>query len=135
MIFIDRSIPRGVADALKAIGRDDVSWLEDLYAHNVKDEEWLPDAGANGWLVLSRDKKIMTRPGQRGLVIRHHVGMFVFNQRHDPSKWDYFKLLGKCLDEMERLFAATERPFIFVVSREGVIRRYDLARYTAGPRG
>lgn len=71
----------------------------------------------------------MTRPGERRAVIANRVGMFVFNQRHSPSKWDYFKLLGKCLDEMERLFAATERPFIFVVNHEGTIRPFDLARH------
>lgn len=53
MIFIDRSIPRGVADALKAIGRDDVRWLDDLFPHNTKDPVWLRDAGANGWLAFA----------------------------------------------------------------------------------
>jgi len=30
MIFIDRSIPKGVAEALKQV-RDDVVWLEDVF--------------------------------------------------------------------------------------------------------
>ena len=36
MIFIDRSIPKGVADALKAV-RDDVRWLEDEFRHDTFD--------------------------------------------------------------------------------------------------
>src|SRR5687767_13527362 len=64
MIFVDRSIPRGVANALKEV-RADVVWLEDLFPHDVKDEDWLREAGRQGWLVISRDKKIRTRPGER----------------------------------------------------------------------
>lgn len=40
MIFIDRSVPRGVADAVKRM-REDVLWLEDEFHHDVSDEAWL----------------------------------------------------------------------------------------------
>jgi hypothetical protein len=40
VIFIDRSIPRGVAEAVRRI-REDVIWLEDEFRHDVPDEEWL----------------------------------------------------------------------------------------------
>ena len=40
MIFIDRSIPRGVAEAVRRM-REDVIWLEDEFRHDVPDEEWL----------------------------------------------------------------------------------------------
>jgi len=124
VIFIDRSIPRSVADALKAIGRDDVIWLEDKYPRATKDRDWLPDAGANGWLVITRDKRIRTRPKERDAVIQNSVGLFVFVQGENPTKWDYFKLLGKCLDQMEQLFLSTPRPFIYVIDKAGSIRRY-----------
>lgn len=127
MIFFDRSMPRSIADALKAVRRDDVMWLEDAFPHNTKDSDWLPEAGRNGWLVIARDKRIKTRPRERDAVIEHGVGLFVFNQKHDPTKWEYFKLLGLCLDEMERLFAETPRPFIFVIDRAGRILPFDLA--------
>ena len=37
MIFIDRSAPKGVAEAIKQV-RDDVMWLEDRFQHDVSDE-------------------------------------------------------------------------------------------------
>lgn len=61
MIFIDRSVPRGVADAVKKI-RDDVLWLEDKFPHSVSDEVWLARAGREGWLVITHDRKVRTRP-------------------------------------------------------------------------
>jgi hypothetical protein len=130
VIFIDRSVPRSVATALKAVRKPgEISWLEDLYPHDTKDEVWLPDAGARSWLVVVRDKHIMTRPAERDAVVNHSVGMFVFAQSKDPTRWGYLKLFALCLDEMERLFEITERPFIFRIDSVGAIRPMDLSRF------
>lgn len=118
MIFVDRSIPKGVAEALKAV-RHDVRWLEDLFPHDTKDEDWLPIAGREGWLVIVRDKKIRTRPGERRAILDHQVGCFCLTQRQDPTRWQYLKLLVQTLDEMGRRFASTPRPFIYGVDRNG----------------
>lgn len=135
MIFIDRSIPRSVADALKAVRPDgDVAWLEDRFAHDTPDADWLSRAGDEGWLVVSRDKRIRHRPGLRNAAIQHGVGMFIFAQTsRDPTRWEYFKLMGQCLDEMERLFEVTPRPFIFLISQNGSFRQLDLSRFGTSP--
>jgi hypothetical protein len=75
VIFFDRSVPKSIASALKLV-RNDVKWLEDLFDHNTKDTEWLKDVGAWGWLVISRDKKIRTRPGERRALLENNVGAF-----------------------------------------------------------
>lgn len=36
MIFIDRSVPKGVAEAIKRV-RSDVLWLEDKFPHDTPD--------------------------------------------------------------------------------------------------
>ena len=41
MIFIDRSVPKGVAEAIKRV-RGDVLWLEDKFPD---DEVWLAAVG------------------------------------------------------------------------------------------
>ena len=120
MIFIDRSIPKGVAEALKQV-RDDVVWLEDVFPHDVRDTVWLREAGQRGWLVISRDKKIRTRPGERRAIIESSVGCFCLTFRQNLTRWEYLKLLAQALDEMERLFASTPRPFLYGVSRSGTL--------------
>lgn len=81
MIFVDRSVPRRVVRAIQVV-RTDVKWLEDIegFGPETPDEEWLAAVGANGWPVLTRDKKIRTRPGERGAIIEHGVGCFVSMQ-------------------------------------------------------
>lgn len=124
MIFVDRSIPVGVAHALQAV-RSDVIWLEDRFAHDVKDRIWLEAAGTEGWLVVSRDKKIRTRPGERRAIRVHHVGAFILTQNENFTRWQYLKQITASLDEMQRLFDSTTRPFIYGLSGTGRLTRID----------
>jgi len=122
MIFLDRSIPRSVADALKLVRTGDIACLEDHFPHDTKDEDWLPIAGANGWLVITRDKKIRSRPRQRQLIQEHAVGCFIIAQKRDLTRWEYLRLLARSLDDFERLHRATSRPYLFVVDAAGTPR-------------
>lgn len=104
--------------ALKAV-RDDVAWLEDVFPHGTPDVEWLPVVGANGWLMVCRDKKMRTRVGERRQIIENRVGAFCLTQKENPTRWAYLKLLAATLDEMQSRFETTPRPFIFGVRRDG----------------
>ncbi|MCY0886394.1 MAG: helix-turn-helix domain-containing protein, partial [Firmicutes bacterium] len=54
IILLDRSLPKSVAQALKAV-RDDVRWLEDVEGLTPcsPDEEWLKLAGERDWMVIT----------------------------------------------------------------------------------
>jgi predicted nuclease of predicted toxin-antitoxin system len=123
VIFIGRSIPRGVAEAVRRM-REDVIWLEDEFPHDVPDEEWLAAAGENGWLVITHDRKIRTRPGERRAIMENGVGCFIMTYRQDLKKEEIVALISPTLEEMERKFEATPRPFIYTVSKRGEFREY-----------
>ena len=126
MIFFDRSIPRGVAEAVKQV-RDDACWLEDVFERGwIKDREWIPDIGGRGWLVVSKDKKIRSRPEERRAVRDNNVGCFIFTYRGGLNRWEILKLVVSTLDEMEEKFANTPRPFMYLIDRHGRFRPYDL---------
>jgi len=126
VIFIDRSIPKGVAEALKQV-RDDVCWLEDVFEEGwIKDREWIPEIGARGWLVVSKDKKIRTRREERRAVKENNVGCFILNYKQPLNRWEILKLVASSLDEMEARFASTPRPFMYTINGQGVFKPYDL---------
>lgn len=126
MIFVDRSVPKGVAEALKQV-RDDVCWLEDVFEEGwIKDREWIPEIGARGWLVVSKDKKIRTRQEERRAVRENNVGCFILNYKQPLNRWEILKLVASSLDEMEEKFANTPRPFMYLIDRSGRFRPYDL---------
>ena len=68
--YLDASIPLHVRQAL-ALLRSDVIYAggPDMPPEKTKDRQWLPLAGENDWVVLLRDKKIRTRPGERRALI------------------------------------------------------------------
>ena len=126
MIFFDRSIPKGVAEALKQV-REDVFWLEDVFPeHWIKDREWIPTVGERGWLVVSKDKKIRTRPEERRAVKDNNVGCFILNYKQPLNRWQIFKLVTASLDEMEEKFTNTPRPFMYLIDSNGRFRTYSL---------
>jgi predicted nuclease of predicted toxin-antitoxin system len=121
VIFVDRSVPRSIATALQQV-RDDVRWLEDVFPHNTADPVWLAHCGAQDWLVISRDKKLRTRPAERRAIIEHSVGVFVIASRENLSRWRLLELVVSHLEEMERLFASEAKPFAFSLTRAGLTR-------------
>ena len=114
MIFIDRSIAPGVANALMCV-RDDVEWLEPRFPHDTPDEVWLAEAGLQGWVAVSRDKKIRTRPRARQAIHDNGTGCFILAHKRNLAPWDVLKIIVPTLDEMERRFAETPRPFIYTI--------------------
>lgn len=119
MIFFDRSVLRGVAEAIKQV-RNDAVWLEDVFEeHWIKEREWLPVAGKNGWLVVLRDKKVRTRKEERRAIRENNVGCFILNYKKDKPRWETLKLVVAALDEMEEKFANTPRPFIYLIDGNG----------------
>ena len=123
MIFIDRSIPRSIASALAAV-RNDVEWLEPRFVHDTPDPEWLAEAGQQGWVVVTRDKKIRTRPAERRAIIDNNVGCFILAQKRALDRWNQLKIVVQTLDEMTYRFDETPKPFIFTVDSAFRFHRY-----------
>jgi hypothetical protein len=78
--LLDRSVGRYViAEGLQADGFE-VETLASLYGEDraqlVKDEEWLEDAGTDGFVVITADSAIRRRPSEIDVVDRHAVKMF-----------------------------------------------------------
>jgi len=119
VIFIDRSIPRRVAEELRRVTDDPVIFLDDRFPPDTPDREWLAVAGREGWLVISRDKRIRRRPGEREAIRVNGVGCFILGWRKNLKREEYVDVLVGSLDEMQARFAETPRPFIYVVNAAG----------------
>jgi hypothetical protein len=88
------------------------------------DTRWLQEAGENGWLVITHDRKVRTRPGEREVIMRHGVGCFILTYRQYLKEQEVLDLILRTLEEMERRFEETPRPFTYTVSKNGEVREY-----------
>ncbi len=123
MIFVDGSMPRSVADGLKAVGKDAIAKIE-LFPDGTKDPVWLRRVGENGWLAITRDEYIRFRPGEKQAIIDHRVGCFIFTYKNTLKKAEIVELVLRHIEKMERAFKTTPRPFIYTIAVDGQLRRY-----------
>jgi hypothetical protein len=96
-----------------------------LFPHDAEDHDWLAQAGDEAWLIITHDKKVRTRPGERRAIMEHGVGCFILTYKQDLSKLEIANLILSLLEEMEKRFQKTPRPFIYTVSKAGQFRRYQ----------
>jgi hypothetical protein len=79
VFFVDRSLGKGIAEALRACGLA-VHTMASVYgekrAQRLPDRVWLRDAGRNGWIVLTKDDAIRRRPAERDALIDAGVRVF-----------------------------------------------------------
>ena len=57
--------------------------------------------------------------------MEHGVGCFILTYKQDLSKLEIANLILSLLEEMEKRFQKTPRPFIYTVSKAGQFRRYQ----------
>jgi hypothetical protein len=128
VIFFDRSILKGVVDAVKLVRDDDPQWLEDVFPCNpsIGETEWMPVIGGYGWLTIMRDMKVLTRPEERRAVRTSNLGCFNFNYKKNKTRWQTLQLVCATLDEMEAKFANTPRPFMYVINGNGAFKQIVL---------
>jgi hypothetical protein len=106
VIFIDASLPKTVADELKKV-REDVIFKHDIFRPGTDDSIWLRKVGVEGWLGITHDQRIRTRPGERDAIMSHSVGCFILTYKQDLQKPQIVRMVFDYLPEMERLFNST----------------------------
>lgn len=77
--YVDLSLGRIVAETLREHGLDVRAEIEVFGSRpqGVPDVEWLERAGREGWIVLSKDKRLRHDRDQQAMMIEHDVKAFV----------------------------------------------------------
>jgi hypothetical protein len=117
---VDRCLGRvDVATALRVAGaRAEVH--DDHFAPNCEDETWLPQVGARGWIVLTRDKYIRRRPRERRALEDARVAAFVLTASRINGS-EMAAAFVAALSRIERIAVNYTRPLIATVSRSGSV--------------
>ena len=115
--FIDRSLGRKhLARALIERGLT-VHTMASVYgeraAQKLADEDWLIDAGVQGWVVLLKDDRIRRRPAERDALMDAKVRAFCLTSAQLPASEQTARFLGN-LGRIRRQ-AAKPGPYIYGV--------------------
>jgi PIN like domain len=86
----------------------------------TEDTVWLPAVGKNGWLLLTKDKRIRFNELEKSAVQRYRVREFYFASGN-YSGAEMAVMLVNALREMPRFCRRYDPPFIASISKSGKV--------------
>jgi hypothetical protein len=119
--YVDASVPVAVRRALSLV-REDVRFAGGPGApkESTQDKDWLREAGEREWVVIKRDKKIRTRPGEREALIAAGLRTFCMTSGGNYSRWETLRLLAARWNRIEEVATTIPGPYIYSVTWDGV---------------
>lgn len=114
VFFTDRDLGKQIPSLLEENGLA-VERLDDHFNSTTPDVEWLPEVGRQGWLVLTRDKRIRYKPNEKNAVMQAGVGLFVLvgSTSHRELAENFIATIDKVADFIEN----NPPPFIAKIYR------------------
>lgn len=116
--YIDRCLGKAVAQALRDAGAS-MQIHDDHFAQDAADEQWIPDVTERGWIILTKDKNIRRRAGEREAVVTAQAKIITLTSGNMKGT-DMASLLVARLADMEQLAATQVAPFVAVVGPGGM---------------
>lgn len=90
------------------------------FQSGTPDDVWLPKVGANGWVLLTADKRIRYNLLEKQALKQHGVCEFVFASGN-LSGQDMAAALELALPKMNRLARRLKPPFVAAITRNGEV--------------
>lgn len=119
--FLDEN-SLGVAKALAYV-RGDVTWPgapSGPVPAGAPDNTWLPTIGHAGLVVLTRDKRIRSRPLERRTLLDHGVRACFLTSGGNLDLFSQLRLWLRHWDDIETLVSEHPAPWLASVTRSGV---------------
>lgn len=120
--FFDNNLSPQLVAGLRAFG-EDVQHLRDAFPEDTKDLVWIPKVAESGWILVTRDRRIRTRPLEADALMRTGLSAFFFVQKRDPDLWGWVELLVRRWREMKELAERERKPFLLAIPERGAIAR------------
>lgn len=116
VFFADRNLGRHIFIAALRKAGVSVEGHADHFEDDAPDHIWLPEAAQRGWIILSRDEKILRRPIERDATIASGAALLVLvgaSTRTGEIAENFLNTMPKILSFVE----SERKPFIAKVYR------------------
>jgi len=121
IFFVDCSISqKTVPMAVRETGVT-VKTLVDHFPRETPDVDWLQDVSLRGWVVLTKDKKIESRPLEIGAIAHTGARVFILVSGNLTSQ-QMASILINALDKIKKVAQGHKPPFIAKVYRNGRVQ-------------
>ena len=118
--FADESV-LGLGKTLTIARRDVIHTGHPLIPeapYGALDSDWIPAVAAHGLVVIARDRRIRTKPGELALLNEHRLRVFWIAGKKDLATWDYLVRVVNRWDDIEEKIATNGPGPWFVAIQE-----------------
>jgi hypothetical protein len=96
------------------------SLIEDV-PRGTADLTWMPIVGKNGWIVLTRDRRIRTRPAEQLAYWEHGLRSVWIGGKQDHTSRELAEIFLQHEDRLQRLIIKLGAgPWALTMSRSGI---------------
>jgi hypothetical protein len=118
--FTDRNLGHLLPVAMGLLGIP-IEIHDTHYTQFTPDDVWLPEVGANGWIVLTQDPRFLHNENEKEALVSNGVGCFVL-VTDGLKKWEKLRVIAKVWDEVEKIVADTTPPYIYRITKAGDVK-------------
>lgn len=120
VFFIDRCLGKHlILDELRKTGVQ-VETHDNHFPPGATDEQWIPEVGKKGWVVLTKDKRITYNTMERRAVAYAEIRMFTLASTKLSGK-DAAIAFSNALEGMLKFVRKYPAPFIAKVYKDGKV--------------
>jgi hypothetical protein len=136
IIYIDENLPPQLAEGLNKLQEPlnkrnktnfEIKSIKTVFGEGIKDEEWIPKAGEEKAIAITKDFKIQTTRHQKNLCEDYGLGIFFFSMPSSGLKyWDIVKSIINKWENILKTIEFSKAPYAYRFSvRSSKIEKLD----------
>ena len=91
---------------------------------DAPDEDWIALVGREGWVAVTKDKRIRYRASEYGSIEEHLARVLVLRTSNAKGP-DIGRMLASSIDRIARFAAKTPAPFLAGIYGDGTLKRFE----------
>lgn len=125
VFFLDRCMGRHlVARGLRKEGLS-CEVHDDHLAQNATDEEWMKFAAEQGWVVITKDKRIRNRKSFLHYLNTYSGRVFVISAQNNTAA-TMIESVAKAKNRIANFIEKNEAPFIASIYQNGSLKKHEV---------
>ena len=90
----------------------------DHFTPDSKDDQWMPQVGIRGWILIGHDGNHHARPAELSAIRQYQMGCFYLWGRHART-WQKMLCFLRSYEAILEAIETTPRPFIYRIAKDG----------------
>ena len=121
-LFFDRSVGKRLPETLISLQVPiGIGYHQQHFAHDEKDDLWLPDVGNKGWTVIGQDWSYHKNIAEISAIKQYGIGVF-YLWGAEARLWEQMFCFARAYNRIVEAIQTTPRPFIYWVNEAGRLR-------------